>query len=76
MKPAWWSEKFDSFLSQVSERATYKFEGEELSHQIHKEIIETKWIVIHFYSRLRRLAFIIIFLQMLGLIAVLAALIR
>lgn len=49
-----WNNDFDAFLGRMSE-LTYLYDGDELLHEIHKETIEAKYMVIRFYSRLRQM---------------------
>jgi hypothetical protein len=50
--PLPWNDNFDKFLGLMSDK-TYDYTGDELLHQIHIEVIETKLMVIRFYGRLR-----------------------
>lgn len=56
-----WNDSFDQFLMKASD-TTYRYAGDDLLHEIHKEAIEAKWINLRLHAMVRtRLSIIIAF---------------
>ena len=47
-----WGQNFEYLLAQLGQ-LTYKYEGEDLAHEIHKNVMEAKFIQIEFYKKVR-----------------------
>lgn len=65
-----WTGDYDRHIGKIVEE-TYKFSGEELLHEIHKQTIEAHWANLGFYRSLSTRLLWIIALQ-LGIIGYLS----
>ncbi|MCB0018209.1 MAG: hypothetical protein KDE09_10505 [Anaerolineales bacterium] len=57
-----WSDDFDQLLVRVGD-TTWNYDDDDFLREMHREIIESKWIMMMFHARLKRLAYVIIALQ-------------
>jgi hypothetical protein len=54
-----WNDAYEQQIFKYSEE-TYKYSGEELLHEMHKQVIEAHWINLALYRSLaKRLAWVI-----------------
>ena len=64
--PLPWNHKFEGDLAVMADR-TYDYEGDELLHAIHKELIQANWINLRLHNRIIiRLDFVIAVLVLLA----------
>lgn len=66
-----WGDKFDQLIMKAGE-TTYAHSGEDLAHETHKDVIESKLISIKMLSSIRMLLLCIVAMQA-AILAVLLA---